>query len=160
MCEGYSYSALKFKIDGMLTNTVVTPRCIAVCGSNEDWRRYLRQAREAPMVLGAGRPCLYSFGGRIASFAGLCNISRPRSLRVQAGWLFKGHDRGSESDASCEHSESVNEDILMFFFELDLATRVQVLHANSGDKFRMINKRIVLAHHCVYVAVCFEFGTV
>lgn len=123
MGEGFCYSALI--IVRMSTNTIVTPRCSVVCGSNEDWRKKLGQAREAPMVLGAGRPFLCSFGGRIASFAGLCSISLPRRLRVQAGWLFKGNDRGSESDASCEHSESVNEDILMFFFELDLATRVQ-----------------------------------
>lgn len=50
---------------------------------------------------------------------------RQRNLRVEAGWLFKG---GGEQgpDASSEHSENANEDILFFFFQLDLATRVQV----------------------------------
>ncbi|KAF3943492.1 hypothetical protein CMV_029959 [Castanea mollissima] len=42
---------------------------------------------------------------------------------VEAGWLFKGGGQGLE--ASCERSESANEDILIFFFQLDLATRVQ-----------------------------------
>lgn len=45
-------------------------------------------------------------------------------MRVEAGWLFKGGDQGME--ASSERSESANEDILIFFFQLDLATRVQV----------------------------------
>lgn len=78
------------------------------------------------MVIGAGRSCVCSSGERAASFTGSSFISQPRSLRVQAGWLFNGSNEGSKLDASCEHSESANEDILMFFFELDLATRVQV----------------------------------
>lgn len=45
-------------------------------------------------------------------------------MRVEAGWLFKGGDPGL--DATSEQSESANEDILIFFFQLDLATRVQV----------------------------------
>lgn len=45
-------------------------------------------------------------------------------MRVEAGWLFKGGDQ--ELDASSEKSETANEDILIFFFQLDLATRVQV----------------------------------
>ncbi|CAN4122113.1 unnamed protein product [Withania somnifera] len=48
---------------------------------------------------------------------------KPRNLRVQAGWLFKGGDQRSEAIA--ERSENANEDILVFFFQLDLATRVQ-----------------------------------
>ncbi|XP_048135203.1 clp protease adapter protein ClpF, chloroplastic isoform X2 [Rhodamnia argentea] len=47
-----------------------------------------------------------------------------RKVAVRAGWLFKGGEKGL--DASAEQSESANEDILMFFFQLDLATRVQV----------------------------------
>ncbi|XP_048135204.1 clp protease adapter protein ClpF, chloroplastic isoform X3 [Rhodamnia argentea] len=46
-----------------------------------------------------------------------------RKVAVRAGWLFKGGEKGL--DASAEQSESANEDILMFFFQLDLATRVQ-----------------------------------
>jgi len=38
--------------------------------------------------------------------------------------MFRGGEQ--ELDASVEQSESANEDILMFFFQLDLATRVQV----------------------------------
>ncbi|EPS63974.1 hypothetical protein M569_10809, partial [Genlisea aurea] len=52
-------------------------------------------------------------------------VSKPRSSKVFADWLFRGSDKGSEFDPINEHSDSVNEDILMFFFELDLATRAQ-----------------------------------
>ncbi|KAK6157861.1 hypothetical protein DH2020_012109 [Rehmannia glutinosa] len=101
----------------MSINTLVTSRCSVA---------YFSQLREPRIVLGAGRFSLCSFGGKNASLAGPCEVSQPRSLRVRAGWLFKGSSgKGSELDPSCEHSESANEDILMFFFELDLATRVQ-----------------------------------
>ncbi|KAL3819511.1 hypothetical protein ACJIZ3_005416 [Penstemon smallii] len=105
-------------------NTLVTSRSSVVCVSNDEWRRNLGQTRETRVVFGARRKCFCPFGGRSAYFTGL-PFNRSKSLRAQAGWLFKGNDKGSELDASCEHSESVNEDILMFFFELDLATRVQ-----------------------------------
>lgn len=117
------YSALKILRNSM--NTLVTSRFDVLCGSNDFSRRTSNQVREAYMILGAPRSCLCAYGQRVDSFAGPCKISRRSGLRVQAGWLFKGNDKGSELDASCEHSERANEDILMFFFELDLATRVQ-----------------------------------
>ncbi|XP_058777366.1 clp protease adapter protein ClpF, chloroplastic-like [Vicia villosa] len=55
-------------------------------------------------------------------------VSRGRSdFKVEAGWMFRGGGGGGEQglDASVEQSESANEDVLMFFFQLDLATRVQ-----------------------------------
>lgn len=104
----------------------MTSRFNVLCGSNDFLARTSSQVREAYIILGAPRSCLCAYGRRVDSFAGPCKISRRSGLRVQAGWLFKGNDKGSELDASCEHSERANEDILMFFFELDLATRVQV----------------------------------
>lgn len=53
------------------------------------------------------------------------DITGQKSLRVEAGWLFKGSGSEKHLDASIEHSESANEDVLIFFFQLDLATRVQ-----------------------------------
>lgn len=49
--------------------------------------------------------------------------TRRRELKTRAAWLFNGNDKGME--ANSERSESANEDILIFFFQLDLATRVQ-----------------------------------
>ena len=54
------------------------------------------------------------------------NFLRRRDSRVEAGWLFKGGGGDQGLDASSERSETANEDILIFFFQLDLATRVQV----------------------------------
>lgn len=107
------------------THTLATSRCSVFCGSNDWLMRNFVQLREPRIVLEVGRSCSCAFGG-VASFTRPHDIPQRRSLRVQAGWLFKGSDKGSEFNASCEHSESANEDILMFFFELDLATRVQV----------------------------------
>ncbi|BBN69586.1 Protein kinase superfamily protein, partial [Prunus dulcis] len=53
----------------------------------------------------------------------MSRVSRQRSVRVEPGWLYKGGDQGFS--ASSERSESADEDILIFFFLLDLATRVQ-----------------------------------
>lgn len=50
-------------------------------------------------------------------------VSRHSGFKAEAAWMFRGGEQ--RSDASSEHSESANEDILMFFFQLDLATRVQ-----------------------------------
>lgn len=53
------------------------------------------------------------------------NSSRSKGLgRVRATWLFRGNDKGM--DANLERSETANEDILIFFFQLDLETRIQV----------------------------------
>ena len=49
-------------------------------------------------------------------------------MRVNVGWPFKGNNQGL--NAASERSDSANEDILMFFFQLDLATRVQVFNAS------------------------------
>nr|XP_004490139.1 clp protease adapter protein ClpF, chloroplastic isoform X2 [Cicer arietinum] len=50
-------------------------------------------------------------------------VSRQNGFKTKAAWMFRGGEQGL--DASVEQSESSNEDILMFFFHLDLATRVQ-----------------------------------
>lgn len=110
-------------------NALVTSRCSVLCGSNDWSKRSSSQVRESNFVLGASRSCLCAYNGRGASFGsggGPCRKYPSSGLRVQAGWLFRGNDKGSELDSSCEQSERANEDILMFFFELDLATRVQV----------------------------------
>lgn len=50
--------------------------------------------------------------------------SKQGNFKVKAGWLFRGGGQGL--DARIERSENANNDILIFFFQLDLATRVQV----------------------------------
>ena len=46
------------------------------------------------------------------------------TVRANARWLFGGD--GRSSDARLERSESANEDILIFYFQMDLQTRIQV----------------------------------
>lgn len=46
------------------------------------------------------------------------------AVRTNARWLFGGDGRGN--DARLERSESANEDILIFYFQMDLQTRIQV----------------------------------
>lgn len=91
---------------------------------------------------------------------------KQRNMRVEAGWLFKRGDQGL--NASSEQSETANEDILIFFFQLDLATRVQV----RWDSFHSLNfilgygislYFVCLTRICFFgdaLAVCFEHGTV
>lgn len=51
------------------------------------------------------------------------DVQKQRDFSVKAGWLFKGNDQ--DSDASIERSDSAMEDIMIFFYQLDLGTRVQ-----------------------------------
>lgn len=52
------------------------------------------------------------------------------TVRTNARWFFGGDARNSNSnsnaDARLERSESANEDILIFYFQLDVQTRIQV----------------------------------
>ena len=50
------------------------------------------------------------------------------AVRTNARWLFGGDGGSSNNNAKArlERSESANEDILIFYFQLDLQTRIQV----------------------------------
>lgn len=72
---------------------------------------------------------------------GSTDVVRQRNMRVEAGWLFKGGDQGL--NASSEQSESANEDILIFFFQLDLATRVQyALNTEQYDVAQQLRNKL------------------
>jgi len=92
-------------------------------------------------------------------------VSRHGGFKAKAAWMFRGGEQGL--DASSEHSESANEDILMFFFQLDLATRVQVL------LLLLLCKKLsgvgVISNLWIFnasflwnfwISVCFEYGAV
>lgn len=66
----------------------------------------------------------YSQSGKNLFFMKCHRISRLSGFRVEAGWLFGRGEQGL--DASAESSEIANDDILIFFFQLSLTTRVQV----------------------------------
>eukprot|EP01018_Ginkgo_biloba_P037405 Gb_13503 [translate_table: standard] len=54
-------------------------------------------------------------------------------FRVTAAGMFKGNDNGIT--AISERSDSSNEDILLFFFQLDLTTRIQC--ALNSDQYEI-----------------------
>ncbi|KAM7250060.1 hypothetical protein ACFE04_021943 [Oxalis oulophora] len=101
----------------------------------------------------AKKPCLLSSGngingqsiwhsGQSVNLKGRFDVSGKRSYRVEAGWFFNGGERGG-LDASIEHSESANEDILIFFFQLDLATRVQyALNTEQYDIAQQLRNKL------------------
>lgn len=101
-----------------------------------------------PSVPGSNRgvyDSVYFIGGQLRfirksrpAFAGSCprnldvhiiastrnvNGLRKRNVKAKARWLFRGGEQ--DLDANSERSESANEDILIFFFQLDLQTQVQ-----------------------------------
>ncbi|KAI4386398.1 hypothetical protein MLD38_004331 [Melastoma candidum] len=91
-------------------------------GTNESRRGSFKQARNAFVMPwnNENNPWLRDHN---SSFVGDVHLLRRRNVKARAGWLFKGGRQ--PSDAGVERSESANEDILMFFFQLDLATRMQ-----------------------------------
>ncbi|CAH9115072.1 unnamed protein product [Cuscuta europaea] len=109
-------------VQGTYTSTLATSRCFGFCGPTCVSRRFFGHCSEGPKVFGVGSQSgWHSYGKRTINVRHT-DISHGRNWRVEAGWLFKGDMQDS---ASTERSESANEDILMFFFQLDLATRVQ-----------------------------------
>ncbi|PKA61017.1 hypothetical protein AXF42_Ash020825 [Apostasia shenzhenica] len=76
------------------------------------------------------RSCIYSFV-RGSRFWRQCmqrlystkGNRKSTGSKISGAWLFKGN--GKEMDANIERSEAANEEILMFFFQLDLETRIQ-----------------------------------
>jgi len=59
--------------------------------------------------------------------------SQRRGLRVIAAGMSKGNDPTVTAISEC--SESANEDILLFFFQLDLTTRIQC--ALNSDQYEI-----------------------
>ncbi|GAB4840088.1 hypothetical protein Ancab_020799 [Ancistrocladus abbreviatus] len=109
-------------VQGMSASTLTTPGS-GVYGSNPHPRRHLRLTKGSKII---GRSDTFTplhYCAQKLFLTGQPYIPRQRNLRVEAGWPFKGDEK--ELDASHERSESANEDILIFFFQLDLATRVQ-----------------------------------
>lgn len=90
--------------------------------------------KKSHIIFGVERQCLWQQCFQSLSCTGHSDILRQRDLRVKAGWLFKGGDQ--ESEASIERSDSAMEDIMFFFYQLDLGTRVQVGHDLMSVGFR------------------------
>lgn len=62
---------------------------------------------------------------------------------LRATWLFNKGNDGKATGASMERSEAANEDILIFFFQLDLATRVQcALNMEQYDVAQQLRNKL------------------
>lgn len=105
-------------------STLTTSGSNSWCGSTHLFGKHLRLTKQIHGIFQDGRPCLWYQGAQRLPFIGPSDLSRDRNLKVEAGWIFKRRDQGL--DASSEQSENANEDILIFFFQLDLATQLQV----------------------------------
>ncbi|KAH9774103.1 Clp protease adapter protein ClpF [Citrus sinensis] len=109
-------------VQGLSLSTLTTSGNGGFYGSPALWRRHFKLIEKSR--IGIDRQCFCHQFVQGLHLRVNFNLLRQRNLRANAGWLFKGgSDRGL--DASSERSESANEDILFFFFQLDLATRVQ-----------------------------------
>uniref|UniRef100_A0ACD5W0A2 Uncharacterized protein n=1 Tax=Avena sativa TaxID=4498 RepID=A0ACD5W0A2_AVESA len=69
------------------------------------------------------------------------------TVRTNARWLFGGDGRNSDSNknaaARLERSESANEDILIFYFQLDLQTRIQyALNIELFDAAKQLREKL------------------
>ncbi|KAF3431542.1 hypothetical protein FNV43_RR26273 [Rhamnella rubrinervis] len=110
-------------VQGLSLSTLTASRNSGVYGQTPSWKKHYKLLRNTPITSANERRCVWHQCVQSMFVKGNPNILRQRDVRVEAGWLFKGGDQGLE--ASSEGSESANEDILIFFFQLDLATRVQ-----------------------------------
>ncbi|PPD98054.1 hypothetical protein GOBAR_DD04921 [Gossypium barbadense] len=106
-----------------LSGALTTSGNTAVYGTEVGGRRHFEIIGKGHMKYGISRQ--YFWHGYVPSFYfnGNPNLMKKRNFGVKVGWPFKGGDR--ELGASSERSETANEDILIFFFQLDLATQVQ-----------------------------------
>lgn len=113
------YTAEKKMMQGIVASNWMTPASNGSYGVMEGWKSDLKMVMgKTQLNSGVDRQGLRLLMPTLIK-------SRGRGWKVRAGWLFNGSEKGM--NASSEHSESANEDILLFFFQLDLATRVQVL---------------------------------
>lgn len=96
----------------------------SVHGSDRVSRKKFRFSERGHLLFGVERHGFW--GSFLRSQSSIDDVDAPkqRDFSVKAGWLFKGNDQ--ESDASIERSDSAMEDIMIFFYQLDLGTRVQV----------------------------------
>ncbi|KAF9626494.1 hypothetical protein IFM89_034428 [Coptis chinensis] len=109
----------------MTVSSLTTSTNCGVYGTGTGYGKYTKMMKTAHMVSSCLEGhCLWHQNVMGLYMTSHGNRLKQRDVKVQAGWLFnKGGDRGM--DASAEKSESANEDIVVFFFQLDLATRVQ-----------------------------------
>ncbi|KAL5723035.1 hypothetical protein ACHQM5_006481 [Ranunculus cassubicifolius] len=109
-------------VHSMALSTLTTSRDFSVYGPGIVCKMYSMAMTRKEMIKSVFEgDCVWD---RNVLSVGTVGRNRRRDVKVEAGWLFKGSS-GEKMDASSERSESANDDIVIFFFQLDLATQVQ-----------------------------------
>ncbi|CAA7393515.1 unnamed protein product [Spirodela intermedia] len=127
-------------IQGASVNSLTASASGRSCGPAAPWQRDSRVRRgiSGNFWIGGqslGKKCLPQF------FSLRSHGSRQATLKVNATWLFN-QSRG-DMDANSERSESANEDILIFFFQLDLQTRIQyALNMEQYDVAQQLRNKL------------------
>ncbi|ONI30927.1 hypothetical protein PRUPE_1G282000 [Prunus persica] len=128
-------------VQGLLLNALTTSRNGAFCGSMPSWRKHFKlmtKTQISSVIEGHG---IWHLCHQSLVLRGNPNMLKQRNVRVEAGWLFKRGDQGL--NARSEQSEAANEDILIFFFQLDLATRVQyALNTEQYDIAQQLRNKL------------------
>ncbi|PIA62952.1 hypothetical protein AQUCO_00200755v1 [Aquilegia coerulea] len=120
-------------VQGMSVSTLTTSRNFGVYDSKTLCRNHSKMYKTQMRNSGFEGHCLWHQNVLSLFLTSHCNRLKQRNVKVEAGWLFRESNPGN--DASSERSENANEDILIFFFQLDLATRVQC--ALNMDQFEI-----------------------
>ncbi|CAI9096508.1 OLC1v1032674C2 [Oldenlandia corymbosa var. corymbosa] len=104
-------------------------------------RRHFKLMRDTGLRFGMHRQNLQHDYERLLPYISQVKPQGWRNVRANVGWPFKGNNQGL--DANSERSESANEDILMFFFQLDLGTRVQyALNLDQYDIAKQLREKL------------------
>ncbi|KAK7274900.1 hypothetical protein RIF29_16001 [Crotalaria pallida] len=124
----------------MTLNTLATCGKSRFYGSSSSWMEPFKPFKRSLITTFTSRHCV-SISIQCVFLNGCPYVLRRGGFKVEAGWMFRGGERGL--DASVEQSESANEDILMFFFQLDLATRVQyALNTEQYDIAQQLRNKL------------------
>lgn len=109
----------------------VSLNILATCGKNRlygssspSWKEPFKPFKKSQITTVNDRKWVWNQSFQRLLLTDDSYSSRHRDFKVEAKWKFGGGEQGL--NASVERSESANEGILIFFFQLDLATRVQV----------------------------------
>lgn len=115
---------------------------LATCGKSRIYGSPFEPFKRSHITSATGKRLVWNKCVTSLVLIGYPFASRQRNgFKVEAGWMFRGGEQ--ELDASVEQSESANEDILMFFFQLDLATRVQcALNMEEYDIAKQLRNKL------------------
>ncbi|KAI4314108.1 hypothetical protein L6164_027044 [Bauhinia variegata] len=129
-------------VQGVSLGTLTTP-CgkSRIYGSSPSSRMCFKPFKKFQITSVVDRHRVWNQRVQSLFLIGYPNVSKHSDLRVEAGWIFGRREQ--ESDASAERSESANEDILIFFLQLDLATRVQyALNMKQYDVAQQLRNKL------------------